>query len=131
MSHATQVRRHMATASGSFMNISFTSWLADVVPIHIRGRYLGLRSSISTLFGLTGALVASLVIQKMPGLDGYMLVFGVATVFGIGDIATFIWIKDPPMHAVEHHRFFDSMKTVLRDRNYVKYLIFWTRISRN
>jgi len=116
----------MANASGSFMSISFMSWLADVVPIKIRGRFLGLRSSISMLFGLAGVLAASWVLDRIPGLNGYMLVFGVATLFGIADIATFIWIRDPPMQAVENHRFIVSMKTVLKDHSYVKYLIFWT-----
>jgi MFS family permease len=116
----------MATGAGSLMNISFMSWLADVLPMNIRGRYLGMRSSIATICGLTAALVASLVIDTIHDLNGYMLVFGVATLFGIGDIATFIWIRDPPMHIGEHHNFLSSMKNVVKDRSYVKYLIFWT-----
>lgn len=116
----------LASAGASFMNVTFFSWFGDVVPIGIRGRYIGLRASISTVLGLSAALVASWVLDQIPGLTGYEIVFGVGSLFGIADIVTFIWVRDPPMQAEEHQKFSSLLSGVLKDRPYLMYLLFWT-----
>lgn len=116
----------LSSVGGAFLNIAFFSWMGDVVPIGIRGRYLGLRSSIATALGLASALAASWVLDQIPGMTGYMIVFGVGSLFGIADIVTFFWIKDTPMHIEEHQKFSATFKGMLKDRQYLFYLLFWT-----
>lgn len=116
----------MSSVAGMFMNVTFFSWLGDIVPIHIRGRYLSLRYSISTATGLLSAIIASIVLDLLPGMNGYTFVFGVVALFGVGDIVLFLWIHDPPMKSAEHEPFFASMKGIFKDKGFVLYLLFWT-----
>ena len=117
----------LSSLAGSFMNVTFFSWLADVVPLAVRGRYLGLRSSISTVLGLAAAFAASLILDAISGLTGYVIVFGAGALFGIADIALFLRIRDPAMAQADHHEgFLRSLRTALRDRAFLVYLLFWT-----
>ncbi len=116
----------VSSVANMFMNVSFFSWLGDIVPIHIRGRYLGLRQSIQMASGLVAALLASFMLDLLPGLTGYAIVFGAVSLFGVADIAMFIWIRDPPMHVMEHEPLFKSFSNVLKDKGFLLYLLFWT-----
>ena len=117
----------MSSVAGSFMNVTFFSWLGDKVPLAIRGRYLGIRSSIATALGLASATIASFVLDQITGLTGYVWVFGVASLFGIADIATFIWVKDTGMHPRENHdTYMKSFLGILKDKSFLQYLLFWT-----
>lgn len=116
----------MSSIANMFMNVTFFSWLGDIVPMHVRGRYLSLRYSISTAMGLLSAVVASLVLDRLPGLNGYAIVFGVVALFGVADIVCFIWIRDPPMHVTEHEPFMKSLSGIFKDKGFLLYLLFWT-----
>lgn len=115
----------LSSLAGSFMNVTFFSWLGDVVPLRMRGRYLGVRSSISTVLGLLSAFAASLVLDAISGLQGYVIVFGVGALFGITDIATFFWIRDPGMVPSDTH-YGKALKAALHERPFLIYLLFWT-----
>ncbi len=116
----------VSSVAGMFMNVTFYSWLGDLVPMHIRGRYLGLRQSVQTATGLISALLASFVLDLMPGLTGYAIVFGIVSLFGVADIAMFIWIGDPPMQQAEHEPLLKSLSGVLKNKGFLLYLLFWT-----
>jgi MFS family permease len=116
----------MSSIASMFMNVSFFSWLGDIVPLRIRGRYLGLRYSISTATGLVSVLAASLALDRMPGLEGYAVVFGILALFGVADIVQFIWIRDPPMAEPHREPFVKSLMDAFRNKGFVLYLLFWT-----
>lgn len=116
----------VSSVASMFMNVSFFSWLGDIVPIRIRGRYLGLRYSISTAAGLVSVLIASLALDRIPGLGGYAIVFGILALFGVADIAHFIWIRDPPMAEPQREPFIRSLTGAFRNKGFVLYLLFWT-----
>ena len=116
----------LSSLGGAFMNVSFFSWLGDVVPLKMRGRYLGLRSSIATILGLISAFAASFVLDHMPGLTGYTLVFGVGAIFGLADIVLFLWINDPPMQRHPQVSYIKSFLLVVKDKEFLLYLLFWT-----
>jgi MFS family permease len=116
----------LSSVAAMFMNVTFFSWLGDIVPIHIRGRYLSLRYSIFTAMGLISAVVASIFLDMIPGITGYMYVFGVISLFGVADIVCFIWIHDPPMHVTQHEPFVKSLHGILKDKGFMLYLLFWT-----
>lgn len=116
----------MASMSGSFVNVGFYSWMGDLIPKKMQGHYLGVRGAISTIVGLVGALVASFFLDAVPGIIGYGIVFAIAAVFGIMDIITFIWIKDPPMHEVAHEPFFKVAKNAIKNKSFMKFVLFWS-----
>jgi MFS family permease len=119
----------LSSSMAMFMNVMFFSWLGDVVPMRIRGRYLGLRYSIFTFTGLVSAIAASAALDSIHGLTGYMVVFGVASLFGVADIVQFLWVRDPPMTVEKHESFKSAFAGVFRDTGFWKYLLFWTAWS--
>lgn len=119
----------LASSGGMIANVAFFSWLADVVPLRIRGRYLGLRYSIFTLTGFLSAIAASAALDRVHGLNGYMIVFGAATLFGVLDIVHFIFARDPPMRIEKHESFRSAFVGVFHDAGFWKYLLFWAAWS--
>ncbi|MGH8002794.1 MAG: MFS transporter, partial [Brasilonema sp.] len=69
---------HMLAGLGS---ASWLSWMAVLVPRQLRGRYFGLRNSVTSLTHLIYVPLAGMAVSKWPGgtLQGY----GVLLLFGI------------------------------------------------
>jgi MFS family permease len=97
-----------------FINVSFFSFVADLVPTHIRGRYFSVRQRIALIFGIAGGLLTAFLLDRFSGFNGYALVFALAALFGTLDILTFIFIKFPPMLAEDQPKT-DSLKKMLTD----------------
>lgn len=116
-----------ASSCGSFVNITFFSWMADLLPGNFRGRFFSLRTRISTIAGLIASLIIAKLLDVLPGFIGYATVFILAGVMGIMDILCFIKVVDVPMEAQEKK---DSMLTIIKqafkDHGYRRYLLFWT-----
>lgn len=85
----------LANICGSYGNNAWMSWMADLVPRAVRGRYFSARNNVSNLCGLAlsvGAGVAlDLFAGAAPGLDGaadarrlkgFALIFAAAVVAG-------------------------------------------------
>ncbi|RIH82700.1 multidrug resistance protein [Meiothermus luteus] len=78
------------------VNVLWTSWMADLVPEQVRGRYFGFRNGILGLVGTLGNLAAGGLIDAVGKPWGFLLVLLAAVVAGVG--ATFILRKqyEPP-----------------------------------
>lgn len=68
-----------------FDSASWLSWMATLVPRQLRGRYFGLRNSISSLTNLVCVPLAGLAVSKWPGgtLQGYGLLLLLGVVSGL------------------------------------------------
>jgi HEAT repeat protein/Na+/melibiose symporter-like transporter len=62
---------------------AFFPWAQEYVPDAIRGRFSANNNLITSLIGFIAVAVAGTVIDLIPGLDGYYMLFAVATVFGV------------------------------------------------
>ena len=102
----------ISACSTPFVNVSFFSFIADIVPGNIRGRYFGVRQRIAIIFGIAGGLATAFLLDRHAGFHGYALVFSIASVFGVVDILTFIFIKIPPMG---EHRKTSSLPKMLAE----------------
>ncbi|MCL2741503.1 MAG: MFS transporter, partial [Oscillospiraceae bacterium] len=91
----------LTAVSGSFINITFNSLLADVTPIGIRGKYLSIRSKIATLASMVVGLLAAWLLDSLHGFLPFTIVFIVAAFAGIYDISRFFHVKAPPMRLAE------------------------------
>lgn len=78
------------------VNVLWTSWMADLVPDQLRGRYFGLRNGVLGLVGTLGNLAAGSLIDATGKPLGFLLVLGIAVVAGVS--ATFILRRqfEPP-----------------------------------
>lgn len=79
------------------VSVLWTSWMADLVPDQLRGRYFGLRNGLLGLVGTLGNLAAGGLIDALGKPWGFLLVLGLAVGAGVG--ATFILRRqfEPPM----------------------------------
>lgn len=95
------------------VSVLWTSWMADLVPEQVRGRYFGFRNGVLGLVGTLGNLAAGGLIDAVGKPWGFLLVLLAAVVAGVG--ATFILRRqheppsqsDPPRLAELIHPLFD------------------------
>ena len=87
----------IAAFSGPFMNVTFFSLLADLVPEHIRGRYFAVRMRIFTMSGILGGIITAWILDSFPAFYSYALVFTLAAVMGVSDVLCFFGVKFPDM----------------------------------
>lgn len=90
-----------SSLGNSVMTVAFNSWMGDLVPKDIAGRFFGFRSLISTISGAVSALLVGFFVDKVNSLNGFAIVFIIGALFGFCDVITFVWIKDPPMKLPE------------------------------
>lgn len=75
------------------------SWFADIVPEHIRARYLSRRAAVSTLTVIVASAVVSQIIDHNQSLVVFTLIFCIAGVLGLADINLYcLRVREPPMH---------------------------------
>ncbi|MGC8890889.1 MAG: MFS transporter [bacterium] len=115
-----------SSIGGAFLNVTFMSWMGDLVPIDIRGRFFSHRSMLSTIVSFTSGLVIGKFLDTVPGVLGFSIVFGIATLFGILDISCYLKVYDPPMKANTEvkENLSDIFKKVLTHHYFSKYLLF-------
>lgn len=117
----------VSSVGGAFMNVAFFSWMAAIVPIGIRGRFFSQRQLFFTATGLIGGLLVSLLLDVVPGNAGFALVFTLATILALLDIACFLRVSDPPMDPPQEPiRILKVWKEAFTHPNFRRYLIFWS-----
>ena len=114
--------------AGYFAVPAWTSLIADVVPLGIRGRFFASRNFGMSLAALATAPVAGLILDHYSGLEGWQIVWLVA--FATGALSTWCYarIPDPAPQAdvVAREQASDQrgvIADILSDRNFVMYLI--------
>ena len=102
---------------------SWFSWMADLLPAERAGRFWGFRMrvlSVSLIVASLGFGVMLDVFTK-PGHEflGFALVFGIAAIFGIGDVAVHCWVDEPVPHpGALHEPWWRRVIEPLRDRDF-------------
>jgi MFS family permease len=110
--------------ANSVTGVSFLSWMGDLVPPSIRGRFFSTRTMIFTMVGAVAGLLIGLFLDQLNDFVGFAILFSVAAIFGMVDIACFIWIKDPPHPPQPKISFRELCIEPFQNFNYAKYLSF-------
>jgi len=115
-----------SSIGGAFLNVTFMSWMGDLVPLDIRGRFFSYRSMLSTIVSFTSGLIIGKFLDTVPGILGFSIIFGIATLFGILDILCYLKVDDPPMKANNEIRenILNIFRRVLSHNYFSKYLLF-------
>lgn len=121
--------------SSFFFNIhstSWTSWVMDIVPEKIRGKYFGKRSMYSYAAMLIVTLFVGWFLDKFDGNFGFAVIFLIAVVLGLA--STYYLSKIPDIPIVKHkHRFVFSFKHFLRGvkehKNYSNFVFFMVFVA--
>lgn len=117
----------ISAASNPMQGASFNSLFNDSVPIRIRGRYMATRSKLSTIVSLFMGLIIGMLLDRLPPLTNYVVVFLIAAMFGTLDILCFFFAKFPDMQRVNMPPKLGGMlKNVLSDRKYMRIVLALT-----
>lgn len=115
----------VSSVANSVVGLAFNSWMGDLVPADVKGRFFGRRAMIYTITGGLAALLCGVLLDEVHGYLGYALVFVFAAILGTSDVTLFFWIKDPPMaEQKERLEIGKLFMEPFRDRNYLNYMLF-------
>ena len=106
---------------------AWMSWMADIVPDRLRGRYFSRRRQMGIFSALPAALLVGWIIDRyaMPsgGDAGVLRVCGIlfmaAAVFGVADIALFHFVPAVPKAPKRGAHLFKAMARPLHDRRFL------------
>ena len=120
----------LAAMGASFVGVTHTSMVAEVVPINIRGRYMTTRQRVSTVVSMLAGFGSSIVLDHFTGLSGYTIVFAVSGVAGLCDILMYVRFKFPETKRSTEgfslaKGFRECFKTV-RTRDYIIFFCVWS-----
>lgn len=117
------------SASMSFASAPWLSWMADLVPPNIRGRYFGRRNMILGMVTMITSIIAGQVLDHYKISHqlniGFLMVLLVAVVCGI---LAFIFLTrqpEPPYQRTPAYNFINYVSLPFRHSNFKKLLIFY------
>jgi len=100
---------------GNASTAPWLSWMADLIPLRITGRFWGIRQSIVTVASLTGLVLAGQILDANHNPisghargRGFAIVFAIAALVGVLDVLVHFFVHEPrpapAPHAAAIHR---------------------------
>ncbi|MFW5981142.1 MAG: MFS transporter [bacterium] len=116
----------------SISGLSWNSWMADLIPANIRGRFFAKRNMASQLVGMVAVVAAGIFIDYWRRLspDAVTESYGFVYLFALGTIAGFVSvfllrkINKSRKTSKKDEKFLQKLKLPLRDSNFKKFIIF-------
>jgi MFS family permease len=109
----------------------FYPWLQEIIPNKIRGQVWAILTTVSTLGSLAALAVAGNIIDRMQGIERFMLLFAAGLVFGILGVVSYAML--PGGASLEEETALSSRSTEMRhalhDRNYIQFMLTLALIS--
>jgi len=105
-------------ALGNASTAPWLSWMTDLIPLPIAGRFWGIRQSVSTVFSLASLLLAGQILDATRDPltgdarpRGFAIVFAIAASLGVADIVVHHFVREPrttasPADDAVHRRIF-------------------------
>lgn len=104
--------------------VGYYPWVQEFVPDSIRGKYSASNNVFASIVGVISVAVASFVLELSSGLDRFMILFAIGTVFGL--IAVWLVAQVPggaPVRGDDAPAIsYRDMFTAAKDRNLLLYL---------
>jgi len=100
----------------SFTSPAWWSWMADLIPESVRGRFFGRRYQVNLLATALASVIASLVLERVAGGLHllYFFVFVVGAVLGMIDPVLFWWVPEPARPPRPRRTFRETLAIYLR-----------------
>ncbi len=117
---------------GALAGAAWLSWLTDLVPSRLRGRFLSRRSMIAGVAGMTITLLAghfldiwnSIYTSPRDASLGIVILFSVGVTAGLWSQVWLGRIPDYPLARAQKPAFWGSLREPLRDTNFRAFLVF-------
>ncbi len=120
--------------SYTFISVSYVSWLSwisDLVPGDMRGRFFGTRNMLCGAAGMVVMVVSGKLLDVLSGQSvrgfplGFGLTFTVAVIFGMLSLLFLNRISEPQLKPVEKsHSLRESLGVPLKEPKFRSFLIF-------
>ncbi|MDI6784301.1 MAG: MFS transporter [bacterium] len=90
----------ISSITASCTGPAWSTWMSDMVPEDIRGKYFANRNVIMNIIGMVIGLVVGQTMDILQGNTGFLILYSAGLVFAIFNAISFIWQYEPP-HRVE------------------------------
>lgn len=111
---------------GAFGGPAWLSWMADIVPDRVRGKYFSRRRQWGILSAIPTALAVGWMLDHLipagdshANLRGCAILFMCAAIFGLVDIHLFQYVPAVPMEPRKRESIFKLLGGPLRDRQFL------------
>jgi MFS family permease len=101
----------------------WASWMGDVVPDYVRGRYFGLRTGVAGVVGTVANLSAGWYLDRVAAPLGFQVVLAVGVVCAAISAALYLAHYDPPSTR-QRVSLLQVIRAPLGDANFRRFLIF-------
>ena len=122
--------------AGQMVTPIWVSWMADLVPSQIRGRYFSRRSQLGQLTGVIVTLLMGYALDYAASAGTQMLLvvvclaMGVGALFGLVDFISFVEVPDEQrVKPNPDVNIWEMLREPLRDRNFLRFLGFTTTLT--
>lgn len=118
----------ISTALANFSGPAWLTWMADLVPPRIRGRYFSRRGQYGRLVGALATVAIGWTLDAATGRDvlnkSLSIALAVAALCGMADILFHKTVPPVQRSRVQHVSFRELIGRPLRDRDFRKFLAF-------
>jgi len=114
----------------SFTHSAWWSWMADLIPESVRGRFFGRRYQINLVATAVASVVASLVLERVEAGTHllYFIIFAVGATLSVIDPILFWWVPEPARPPRPERTFRQTLAVYLRplkEKNFAA--LAWTQ----
>lgn len=120
----------LSWVAGQMVAPAWVSWMADLVPATIRGRYFSRRAQVGQVVGLVASLITGVALDAAVkhGMSALLqvasIIIAIAAVCGIVDFLFFIPVHDPATETCDAVNWRDLVLAPLADKNFRRFLWF-------
>lgn len=116
-----------SSVGNSVATVGYNSWMGDLVPFDIAGRFFARRTLVSTVSGALAGIGVGILVDRVNNFVGFAIAFIVGALFGAADILTYFFIRHPPFHRSETPLSPLAVFALpFRERRYRKLVVFAT-----
>jgi MFS family permease len=120
----------LSSALSGMSGTAWSSWICDLVPEKLRGKFFGYRNALTGISGFAALLLAGWAISSIDGKSGFSTVFTVALLFGI--ISFFYLSRTPePKFKVKIDKIMlrEALRELSKDRRFRHFTIYMAAFS--
>lgn len=116
----------LSSTFGNAGTPGWLSWFADMMPEHIRARYLGNRAALATVTAVIASGVVGWMLDRNSSFSVFRAIFLIAAALGAMDILLFLWVREAPMEREEGPawRLRNVIVSPLSNRPFRAYLLY-------
>ncbi|MBU5558038.1 MAG: MFS transporter [Candidatus Aenigmatarchaeota archaeon] len=99
--------------ASSLATTAWASWMGDLVPVRIMGRYFGMRNAVGGMAAFLTTIIAGTILTTLDGMFGFTTIFILAVAAGL--ISNFYLRRIPDVSSVDGRYARSTMKEFVKE----------------